>query len=77
MGQTVDNARRIECFAIALELNTAIIESDDVTGTRSTQLNVMRDENDGTTLHELSTQALGKEVVGSMSVDSRQHVIQE
>ena len=77
VGQTVDNPRRIECFAIALELNTAIIESDNVTGTGSTQLNVMRDENDGTSLHEFSTQALGKEVVGSMSVDSRQHVIQE
>ena len=77
LDQTIDNARCIECVPIALELDAAIIESDNVTGTRGTQLNVMRHKDDSAPLHELSTQAIVKEMVGSMSVDSRQYVIQE
>ena len=77
LDQTIDDSRCIEGLSIALELNTTIVESDDVTGTGSAQLNVMRDKDDGTSLHELSTQTLVEEMVGGMSIDSRQHVIKE
>jgi hypothetical protein len=54
-----------------------IIESDNVTSTGGAKLDVMRDKDHRASLHKLSTEALVKDVVSGLSVDSRQNIVEE
>ena len=76
LGRGSERFRFDETFVIARVLDSPILERDNVPRARRTELDVVRDEDDGASLHEVALEAFEEEVVRGVRVDGGENVVE-
>lgn len=77
LDESIEYRGTLEVLVISLELEPSILQSHDKCGARGTELDVMRNEDEGSVFHELALETLMVKMVSCVRVNGTKDVIEE